>query len=73
MNGTDTQRKRAIASGNAKTRLVREHYEEYSKYYKEECARLGLNTALNKRERIERARKMLEQMEAQYLARKGKK
>lgn len=54
--------KRAIASAKAKTRLVKLHYEDYERLYREECKRFGLSNRYTRAERIKRLRKEIERI-----------
>lgn len=56
-------RGRAMAQSRAYQRLSKDYYEKYEQYYREECAKLGLQNRQTRAERIALLRRELERLE----------
>lgn len=51
------------AQSIARQRLVDAHHEEYERYYREECAKMGLKNHATKAERLAKLRQQLAELE----------
>ena len=58
-----TRNLRAKAQSRAYRRLAKAHYEEYDRYYREECASFGLRNHATRAERLEKIREQLRKLE----------
>lgn len=62
----EDNRGRAKAQSKAYARLAKAHREEYENYYRDECAKMGLNTRIPAAERLAAIRAELKRLEEKY-------